>query len=288
METDARKADESVCRYRKERHFDKPPEAIWPFVANTARLNELSGSPRYQVEEHADAQGRIHRLASVRAGPLRLRWEEGYGEWQENRRLSRHATSSTARSAVPILPSNSNRRTPAAAYLFRGDRVCRRAGMADQMSGQISAKRDKRLAVIERLIAEGDTPTRSRLQRARGGKAGGPPPSRRADRRARSRSGEPRPGAEARRLSAARAGGGAARHPPAGAWRERGTRRRRTPWSCSSRRNASAFWPWGGICFARAAAAPSRASSICTNCREARIARRATSTIGAISPATSN
>ncbi len=40
------------------------------------------------VEERADAQGRVHRLATVRVGPLRLKWEEGYGEWQENRRLS--------------------------------------------------------------------------------------------------------------------------------------------------------------------------------------------------------
>ena len=41
----------TVYRYRKERHFAKPPEAIWPFVADSARINELVGFPPYEVEE---------------------------------------------------------------------------------------------------------------------------------------------------------------------------------------------------------------------------------------------
>ena len=40
----------TVYRYRKERHFAKPPEAIWPFVADSARINELAGSPPYTVD----------------------------------------------------------------------------------------------------------------------------------------------------------------------------------------------------------------------------------------------
>jgi hypothetical protein len=42
----------SVYRFRKERHFAKPPEAIWPFVADSARINEMVGFPPYRVEEH--------------------------------------------------------------------------------------------------------------------------------------------------------------------------------------------------------------------------------------------
>jgi hypothetical protein len=37
----------SVYRFRKERHFAKPPEAIWPFVADSARINEMVGFPPY-------------------------------------------------------------------------------------------------------------------------------------------------------------------------------------------------------------------------------------------------
>ena len=48
----------SLYHYRKERHYPKPPEVIWPFVADTARINELSGSPIYQVEEVLTARVR--------------------------------------------------------------------------------------------------------------------------------------------------------------------------------------------------------------------------------------
>ena len=77
----------TTYRYRKERYFARPPDAIWPLVADTARINEMVGSPLYQVEERADARGRIRRFASAGVGPIRLRWEEGFGEWQENRQL---------------------------------------------------------------------------------------------------------------------------------------------------------------------------------------------------------
>src|SRR4029077_7198987 len=77
----------SVYRYRKERHFAQPPEAIWPFVADSARINEIAGMPAYKVKERADADGRIHRLASIKYGPIRVKWEEEFGEWQENRWL---------------------------------------------------------------------------------------------------------------------------------------------------------------------------------------------------------
>jgi hypothetical protein len=50
----------SVYRFRSERHYDKPPEAIWPFVSDTARINELAGSAPYRFEEKLDAQGRVH------------------------------------------------------------------------------------------------------------------------------------------------------------------------------------------------------------------------------------
>jgi hypothetical protein len=31
----------SVYRYRQERHFAKPPAAIWPFVSDSARIMVL-------------------------------------------------------------------------------------------------------------------------------------------------------------------------------------------------------------------------------------------------------
>jgi class 3 adenylate cyclase len=77
----------AIYRYRQERYFAKPPAAIWPFVSDSARLWELTGFAPYRFEERADAQGRVHRFAHGKVGPFRARWEEGFGEWQENRRL---------------------------------------------------------------------------------------------------------------------------------------------------------------------------------------------------------
>ncbi len=145
----------SVCCFRKERHFTGPPEAIWPFVADTARLNELSGSPRYVVEERADAQGRVHRLAAVKLGPLRLKWEEGYGEWQENRRLSQtrdflNGPFRRSHSVFQLEPEG-----PGTRLVFSGEIECVGIlGWLTKMSGKLEREADKRLAAIERLVAE--------------------------------------------------------------------------------------------------------------------------------------
>jgi class 3 adenylate cyclase/carbon monoxide dehydrogenase subunit G len=150
---------ESLYRYRKERHYAKPPEAIWPFVADTARINALSGSPAYQVEERADAQGRVHRLASIGFGPLRLRWEDGYSEWQENRRMVqvrdfRNGPIRRFEAAVELHPDGSGSRV-----VYASDIECAGVlGWLAKKSGVMKREGDKRLAVIEKLIAEDDLP----------------------------------------------------------------------------------------------------------------------------------
>jgi class 3 adenylate cyclase len=150
-------AMKSVYHYRKERRYEKPPEVIWPFVADTARINELTGSPVYQVEERADAQGRIHRLASAGLGPLRLRWEDAYGEWQENRRIVqvRDFQNGPIRhfeAAVELLPEGLGSRL---IYSSQIELVGVLGWLAKQ-SGQIEREGDKRLAVIEAMIAEAE------------------------------------------------------------------------------------------------------------------------------------
>jgi class 3 adenylate cyclase len=148
-----------LYRYRQERHYPKPPEAIWPFVADTARINELSGSPIYQVEERADADGRIHRFASVGIGPIRLRWEDGYSEWQENRRIFqvrefRNGPIRRFEAAVDLYPDGTGSRV-----VYSSNIEC--AGVLGWLalkSGQFDREGNKRLAVIEKLIAAGDLP----------------------------------------------------------------------------------------------------------------------------------
>jgi class 3 adenylate cyclase len=77
----------AVYRYRRETRFTKPPAAIWPFVSDTARLWALNGYAPFRFEERADPQGRVHRFVSGKLGFFSARWEENFGEWQENHRL---------------------------------------------------------------------------------------------------------------------------------------------------------------------------------------------------------
>ena len=147
----------SLYHYRKERHYPKPPEVIWPFVADTARINELSSSPIYQVEERPDAQGRIHRFASAGLGPLRLRWEDGYSEWQENRRIVQvrdfqNGPMRRFQAAVELFPEGTGSR-----LVFSSDiELVGVLGWLARKSGQIDREGDKRLGVIEKLIAEAE------------------------------------------------------------------------------------------------------------------------------------
>jgi class 3 adenylate cyclase len=147
----------SLYQYRKERHYEKPPEVIWPFVADTARINELSGSPVYQVEERADAEGRIHRFATAGLGPLRLRWEDGYSEWQENRRIVQvrdfqNGPMRRFQAAVELYPEGTGSR-----LVYSSDiELVGILGWLAKQSGQIDREGDKRLAVVEKLIAEAE------------------------------------------------------------------------------------------------------------------------------------
>ena len=208
----------SLYRYRKERRYEKPPEVIWPFVADTARINELSGSPVYQVEERPDAQGRIHRFGTAGLGPLRLRWEDGYSEWQENRRIVQvrdfqNGPMRRFQAAVELYPDGTGSR-----LVYSSDiELVGILGWLAKQSGQIDREGDKRLAVVEKLIAEAEA-----LHRIPGSSdepAVKPAARRRLEALIAELERDPASHGLAQklvRLFAACAGGGAARDPPAG------------------------------------------------------------------------
>jgi class 3 adenylate cyclase len=149
----------SVFRYRKERHFAKPPEAIWPLVADTARVNAIAGSPVYRVEEHADAEGRMRRYATAGIGPLQLKWRESFGEWQQNRRATqiRDFMNGPLRhfeATMEIFPEGTGSR-----FVFSGEMECVGAlGWLGRVTGQFERSMDQRLAAMEKLIAQAEMP----------------------------------------------------------------------------------------------------------------------------------
>ena len=151
----------TVYRFRSERHYDKPPEAIWPLVSDTERMNELAGSVPYRFVEKLDAQGRVHRFAEGRLGPLPARWEETVGEWQDSRRIVqlRHFVSGPLRRfylAAELAPEANGSR-----LVFTAEIECvGLLGMAARYSGMIGVEGRKRVAAVDRLVRDAAAPGR--------------------------------------------------------------------------------------------------------------------------------
>lgn len=68
-------------------HFDSGPAAVWAVLADTARLNEATGFPKYQVTERAGGDGAVTYHAALKAGPFSIRWREVPVEWVSNQRF---------------------------------------------------------------------------------------------------------------------------------------------------------------------------------------------------------
>ena len=151
--------NKSILHYRRERHFAKPPEAIWPFVADTASVNAIAGSPRYRVEERTDAEGRVRRYATAGIGPVQLKWQESFGEWQQNRRATqiRDFTNGPMRhfeASLEAVPEGTGSR-----LIFSGEMECVGVlGWVAKRFGILERSMDQRLAALEKLIAAADLP----------------------------------------------------------------------------------------------------------------------------------
>jgi class 3 adenylate cyclase len=61
-------------------HFAASPEALWPLLVDTSRLNEALGFNRYTLTETAQPDGSIERIGAMRRFGRPLTWEEGVPE----------------------------------------------------------------------------------------------------------------------------------------------------------------------------------------------------------------
>ena len=62
-------------------HFDSPPEAIWPVMADTARYNEAAGLPKHEIEEIPWPDRSVRYIGRARMGPFALEWDDGPVNW---------------------------------------------------------------------------------------------------------------------------------------------------------------------------------------------------------------
>jgi class 3 adenylate cyclase len=65
--------------------FPVAPEALWPLIADTNRLNEAGGGPRYTLEEKPREDGSVERIARLKKGPFTLTWDELLPQWVQHR-----------------------------------------------------------------------------------------------------------------------------------------------------------------------------------------------------------
>jgi class 3 adenylate cyclase len=150
--------------YRQERRFSKPPAEVWPLASDTARLNEIAGLKPYNFEERVDSDGRVRRFAHGKIGPLPIRWQEGYGEWRENRQWI----------VVREFETGPVRRMEVATELFAEGDGCRvlftvnagtsgPLGYIAKLFGFLDRECAKILTAIERLVSESDAGTKTSL-----------------------------------------------------------------------------------------------------------------------------
>src|ERR1700730_13876508 len=149
----------TIYHYRKETHFAQPPEAIWPFLADTARLNEMTGSPSYRVADGLDADGRTRRAATAKSGPLLLKWDERFGEWQENRWLTQERQFKNGPFRHFKFNAKLDPEADGSRLFFSPQVECAGAlGLLAKLSGQLDREFDKRVAAVEKLVAEAKMP----------------------------------------------------------------------------------------------------------------------------------
>lgn len=140
--------------FEGSRRYELPPETLWPFVADTARMNEIVGFAAYKVREEPDADGRIVRRARGKAGPLAATWTERFGQWTAPSRLDQVRTFDAGPLSEVRTIISLDRDGAGTRVTVRGEVDWR--GLLGAAGAGIGAYRrefSRRLAAVERLAA---------------------------------------------------------------------------------------------------------------------------------------
>lgn len=65
--------------------FERPPEDIWPLLADTVRFNEAAGVPKHAIEEIPQEDGSIVHRGIARIAGFDVSWREEPSNWVANR-----------------------------------------------------------------------------------------------------------------------------------------------------------------------------------------------------------
>ncbi len=81
-------SDLSVLRFEHAWELVSSPSQLWPFIANTDRVNHALGLPAVTYTTRQDPVNGPQRFAEIRVAGQRIRWQEHPYEWLEGRRFS--------------------------------------------------------------------------------------------------------------------------------------------------------------------------------------------------------
>ena len=66
-------------------HFDRPVDAIWEILADTARVNEAAKLPKHEIIETPQPDGSVKYVGRIKRGPFTLEWQERPVNWIHHR-----------------------------------------------------------------------------------------------------------------------------------------------------------------------------------------------------------
>jgi serine/threonine protein kinase/class 3 adenylate cyclase len=77
-----------VMEFQFQCELQASPAALWPYVANTDRVNHALGLPAVRYTTRPDPTRGVERMAEARIAGQQLTWRENPYEWIEGRRMS--------------------------------------------------------------------------------------------------------------------------------------------------------------------------------------------------------
>ncbi|MFM9116610.1 MAG: protein kinase domain-containing protein, partial [Planctomycetota bacterium] len=77
-----------VMEFQFQCELQASPAAVWPYVANTDRVNHALGLPAVRYTTRPDPTRGVERMAEARIAGQQLTWRENPYEWIEGRRMS--------------------------------------------------------------------------------------------------------------------------------------------------------------------------------------------------------
>lgn len=77
-----------IREYELSCNLKSSPESLWPYVANTERINRAADLPSVEFSTRCSSTGEVQQFAEINVLGVKLRWREHPFEWVEAKQMS--------------------------------------------------------------------------------------------------------------------------------------------------------------------------------------------------------